>query len=334
MTRLSRLAPYPLPYGLPPGYPRHTPTDEQTAEAMWSLAREHAWQDLGWPELVEALIALGRTDIPLSRLVEGHVDALRILIEAGMPAVPDSLYAVWASRSHATGIAARPEASGWTLSGTLRFASGIEVVDRALLPVWLDADTHLLLDVDVRKWPADRTAWKTTAMSVSRSHTVVLSDVIAPADAQVGEPGFYLGRSGFFPGGIGVAAVWAGGAARLADLVEQFTAAAPPSPARSIRLGRVRTELAAARAVLSTAAVVLGSEQSGKTGSGELRLLATETRAAVAAGVRRLIEQVRNVAGPAGIAYAADLTHAIDDLDLYVRQQNADADFQYLGAVR
>ncbi|MEO7130745.1 MAG: hypothetical protein ABIZ07_05160 [Dermatophilaceae bacterium] len=303
----------------------------QTAEAMWSLALAQPWPDLDWPELIEALISLGRTDIPLSRLVEGHIDALRILKEADHPAVPDSLYAVWASRSHATGISARPTEAGWRLSGILRFASGVGVVDRALVPVWLDADTHLLLDLDVGCWPADESAWQTSAMAVSRSHTVTLDDLPAPGSSRIGDSGFYLNRPGFFVGGIGVAAVWAGGAARLADLLEDVTDGAPPAASRSVRLGQVRTELSTAHAVLSRAASVLIGQSGSRLDADGLRTLATETRAAVAAAVHRVLELARTVAGPAGLAYAAELTHAVDDLNLYVRQQNADADFTYLG---
>jgi len=349
---LSSLAAYPAPLPLPPGYERHQPSAEQTARAMRALAGTHPWARLGWPELIEALVALGRTDIPLGRLVEGHVDAIRILAQAQRAPIADARYAVWASQSQATGIAARAARGGWRLDGTLRFASGVGVVDRALVSVLVDSSERLLLDLDVGDWSADESAWQTTAMAVSRSHTIVLTDVCADASAQVGPAGFYLGRPGFFPGGAGVAAVWAGGAARLADLVHDYVAVGPPSPVRSRRLGQVRTELAAMHAVLVAAGPVLGTadatgpagcgagrgssagEPAGRAGEdrpGDLRAVSTEVRAGVAAAVRRVVELVRDLAGPAGRAYAQDLTHAIDDLDLYVRQQNPDTDSEYLG---
>ena len=46
--------------------------------------------------------------------------------------------------------------TGWRLDGELRFASGIDVVDRALLPGWVDADTHLLFDVPADAVEPDR----------------------------------------------------------------------------------------------------------------------------------------------------------------------------------
>ena len=85
----------------------------------------------------QLLSALGRTDLVLARLLEGHLDALAILAEAGRPAVPGALYGVWASASGGTGLSlSAPSdegASGAVLSGTMRFCSGAELVDRALV---------------------------------------------------------------------------------------------------------------------------------------------------------------------------------------------------------
>lgn len=328
---LSGLLPYPPSLPLPEGLDRHDPTPRQSAEAMHLLAGSLPWPRLGWPELLEALVSLGRTDIPLGRLVEGHVDALRILRQGGRAPEGDSLYGVWASRSHATGVRARVAPGGWRLDGQLRFASGAGVIDRALVPVWVTPEEHLLLDLPAADWPVDASAWRTTAMAASRSHTIHLEDRWAPSSALVGPPCFYLERPGFFPGGVGVAAVWAGGAARLADLLLDHLAAGKPSPSRARRWGEVRTELAVVHALLASAALRL--EGAGEDDRPLLRVVATETRAGVAAAVRRVVGQARVLAGAAGLAYAADLTHAIDDLDLYIAQQNPDTDAEFLGAL-
>lgn len=64
---------------------------------------------------------------------------------------------------------------------------------------------------------------------------------------------------------------------------------------------------------------------------GPWQSLATETRAAAAAAVTRILAEARAVAGPAGLAHAEDFSRAHHDLDLYVLQQNADADAAWLG---
>jgi hypothetical protein len=176
------------------------------------------WRPMSWTGLVEGLLRVGVTDIPLGRLVEGHVDALRILDQARAEPHAGARYGVWASRSAGTGIAARVEGATLRLNGTIRFASGAGVIDRALVPVWSDPETHLLVDLAVDDLPVDRSHWTTAAMRVSQSHTVTVADLVVDATDVVGEPSFYLGRPGFLPGGVGVAAVWAGGLTRVLDV--------------------------------------------------------------------------------------------------------------------
>ena len=330
-TTLTTTVPLPAPLDLPDGHPRDDADPTVLAEAVRHLAAQRDWTALAWPELVVALEALGRTDVPLSRLTEGHVDALRIHAEAGTTPSAGCLYGVWASRSRGTGIRASRTDGGWRLEGTLRFASGAGLLDRALVPVWLDDETSMLVDLPVRDWPVDDSAWQTSAMRLSHSHTIPLDhDVTGDDVVQVGEEGFYLGRPGFFPGGVGVAAVWVGGAARVADLVRHHVGERPPSPPLQLRLGHLRTDLVAAASAVAAAAARLDT---GDVPAPALQALATETRAVVGAAVRRLLDQARAVAGPAGLAYDGPLTHAIDDLDLYVRQQSTDGDALFLGGL-
>lgn len=322
---LTTLAPYPLPLATLPSAQEPDRLEAERQRALRRLA-DRPWTTLGWTSLLDELQALGRTDIPLARLVEGHVDAMRILAElAGRP-VPSAVYGVWASRSHATGL----RLEGDRIVGTLRFASGVGLVDRALVPVWIDDRHHQLFDVDVYSWQGDESSWRTRAMAASRSLTVEV-DEPRPTVA-VGAVDAYLQRPGFFPGGIGVAAVWAGGAARVADLTLAYGEGAPESPARTARWGRVRLELACAAGLLDAAGRALSLGRAlGEDGRG--LDLATEVRAGVARSVRAVVEECRALAGPAGLAYDADLTQAIDDLALYVAQENADSSQRHLGGL-
>ena len=46
-----------------------------------------------------------------------------------------------------------------------------------------------------------------------------------------------------------------------------------------------------------------------------------------------MLEECRVLAGPAGMVFDGDLAQALADLDLYVAQQNRDADQGYLGGL-
>lgn len=333
-TGPSSLSPVPAPWTVPPGYRRHQPGPD-VGRGMDHLVERLDWPALSWSELVEGLLAVGLADIPLGRLVEGHVDALRILGQANVRPRPRARYGVWASRSAGTGVTAVAADDRLRLDGTIRFASGAGVIDRALVPVWLDQDTHLLVDLSVDGLPVDRSHWHTAAMQVSQTHTVLVDDVLVPTADVVGEPNFYLGRPGFLPGGVGVAAVWAGGLARTLDVTVAMVTGRPVTPAQDARLGRSKLHLVAALTAVRTAGQRLdelwpqADQPSTRSLIGDL---CAEARGVVAQAVVAALGELRLLAGPAGLAFDPDLGHALDDLGLYVAQLNGDAEATRLGA--
>ena len=334
-SALSSLSPIPVPWTLPHGYPRHCPGPADLQYAIEHLADRLVWPSLSWSLLMEGLLRVGLADIPLGRLVEGHVDALRILGQAGVEPRPRARYGVWASRSAGTGVAASTEGDKLRLDGTIKFASGAGVIDRALVPVWLDPDTHLLIDLAVDGLPVDRRHWHTSAMQVSQTHTVLVEEVLVSTGDVVGEPNFYLRRPGFLPGGVGVAAVWTGGLIRVLDLTVAMLTGRPVTPAQDARLGRARLHLVAALSTVRTAGQRLDELWPAALGHGstpEVAEICAEARAVVAQAVVAALAEVRTLAGPAGLAFDPDLGHALDDLGLYVAQLDGDAESTRLGA--
>ena len=334
---LSVLAPVPAPRLPSNGYPRHQPTDDQLRAAVRATTAGTDWRRLRWSALVDELLRIGRADIPLARLAEGHIDALRICDQAGAQVTSEAIYGVWASKSGATGARASSVDGGYVIDGTIRFASGAGLLDRALVPVVDDHDQHLLLDLSVCRLSVDTSAWQTSAMTVSRTHTVEISGLEIGSSAVVGPPNFYLDRPGFFPGGVGVAAVWTGGLARVCDLVLRWLDARR-TPLLEARLGRLRLQLATAASAVSQAGRELDqllSSDGHPTGEllphDRLQQLAGEARAIVGDAVRAGLEHARLLGGPAGLAFDVDLTRAIDDLGLYVLQQSSDSDAAFLG---
>lgn len=291
------------------------------------------WASLAWPELLEQLARLGAVDSPSGRVAEGHVDAVRILAQAGRVPVPGALYGVWASRSRGTGPAAAPEGDGWRVAGTLRFASGVGALDRSLVTAVDPDGRHLLLDLQVGTWAGDEDSWGTSAMAGSRSLTVEVDELV-PASAVVGTPGWYLQRPGFLPGGVGVAAVWWGATTHLVALARRAGERAPATPERAMRWGSIRARLTAAGATLTEAGRVLeellptGSRERwdavGEDARARLAGLSAETRAVVGDAARQVLVDVRELAGAAGMAYESELVGAWEDLALYVAQHPSD----------
>lgn len=266
-------------------------------------------------ETVAALSEVSRTDLCLARLVEGHVDAHRIIAEAG--ATPaDGIYGVWASRSAGTGARAVREERGWRLAGQVRFASGIDVIDRVLLPGWVDDRTHLLFDIPADAVHPDRSTWHTAAMDASRSFTVMVDST---AGEPIGEESFYLERPGFVVGGLGVAAVWAGGARSVTDLVATGLRAFNPSPHQLRRLGRM--DQAAWQASLLVEHV---AERLDTLDRGDVERNVAAARAGVVDACETVLDEAAKIVGPGGLAGTARLARTLADLQLYIRQHSPD----------
>ncbi len=340
----SALTPVPLPLETPDleGLDRRSVEPEVVRAAVACLVEGSDWAALGWSALLVELARRGATDVAWARPAEGHVDALRILAQAGRAPQP-GLYAVWASRSQGTGPAAHLVKDGWRVSGTLRFASGIGVVDRALLTAVDEQGEHLLLDVDVSDWVGDPASWRTDAMAPSRSWTVEV-DAVVPASGLVGAPGWYLRRPAFAAGGVGVAAVWWGATARAVRVLEAACSGAPVVPERSLRWGHVRTELTTMGSVLAVAGQRLGEllplqqvsawDEVGDAERQRVVEISGEARAVVATSALRVVDHLRALAGPAVMALDPDAAHAVADLEMYLAQHPVDRGAVGLGQHR
>jgi Acyl-CoA dehydrogenase, C-terminal domain len=277
-----------------------------------------------FPELAQTLTEIGRVDLCLARLVEGHADATRILDQAGA-APREGVYGVWASRSAGTGVGAAREQDRWRLRGESRFSSGIDIIDRALVPAWVDDQTHLLFDLAVAVVDPDRSTWHTTAMDASRSFTVRVDSLADDADV-VGPSGFYLARRGFPVGGLGVAAVWAGGARSVLEQVTSGLRRFRPTAHQVRRLGVMEQAVWAARvAVDSTADRLPGLADD------ELVRETSSARTAVVLACEQVVDEATRIVGPAGLSGEARLARTLADLTIYVRQHHLDLTLESLG---
>jgi hypothetical protein len=284
----------------------------------------------------QRLAALGRRDLVVARLTEGHVDAVRILAEAGRRPEPGAVYGVWASGSERTGLTAVPasgapgksgEEPGRRVTGGMRFCSGAPWIDRALVTAKTPEGELLLLDLDVRTpgWRAKPDSWPAVGMDLSESLDVDV-DVVAPAAALVGPAGFYLDRRGFSFGGVGVAAVWLGGAAGVLDAITGGLRRGSPDPHQLAHLGAMTAAVRAADAVLTGIA-----GRAGELTLDELPEIALLARAVVDAAVGTVLTRGPRVSGPTPLCRDGDFGHRVADLQVYVRQQHAERDLAALG---
>ena len=144
----------------------------------------------------------------------------------------------------------------------------------------------------------------------------------------VGAPGWYLDRPGFAWGGMGVAAVWYGGAVGVARRVRSGLASRTPDQVGLLHLGALDTALHSARLALAHAASRIDTGEASGATSWRLCL---QVRQVVADSVESVLRTADHALGPAPLALEEEHARRVSDLRMYVRQHHAERDTAALG---
>ncbi len=308
-----------------------------TSEAETDLRAMLAVGDLDLPDpgcgrsadRLLALFEIARAHpVSVARLAEAHTDAVSILHEAGRRPRPDSLYGVWASAG-CDDVHVRDTARGAQfLDGVKPFASGIGIVDRALVTVTGSAcGARLLYDVglDAASVRATTDDWASAALHDSSTGAVEFVDHgVEPTDA-VGGPDWYLDRVGFWHGACAPAACWAGAAAGLLGAAEERI---DDDPHRRAHLGALRASVWAMQALLATA----GREIDRCPDDAEAaQARAQSLRHTVERLATDLLDRFGRALGPRPFTTDAAVSQRWADTHLYLRQHHGERDLAELG---
>ncbi|GAA5144000.1 acyl-CoA dehydrogenase [Nocardioides marinquilinus] len=274
--------------------------------------------------LWEVLATLGAADLQAARVVEPHLDALAVLAEHGpWPRPPDgSTWGVFA----AEGPGVRVEASDGVLRGTKPWCSLADRLSHALVTGWV-GEARQLFAVDLRHPTAGAAPGEWAAHGLPGVRSTGVSFDATPA-TPVGDPGWYLRRDGFAWGGMGVAAVWFGGAVGLARRLRQQADRRPPDDVALLHLGAVDVALHGAGRVLAAAA---DDVDAGRAAGAAGAVLAQRVRGVVARAAEEVLARVGHALGPGPLAAEADHAARVADLTLYLRQHHAERDDVALG---
>ncbi|QCW52354.1 acyl-CoA dehydrogenase [Nocardioides dongxiaopingii] len=274
------------------------------------------------------MATVAATDLQAARALEPHLDAVAILDELDGRDVPaGTSWGVFAAEGPGVRLEAHETADGWVLDGTKPWCSLAGRLSHALVTAWLDDDARGLFAVDLRA-PGVTTGGGTW---VARGLPEVVSTPIHLAGVRaepVGGRGWYLDRHGFAWGGIGVAAVWYGGAVGVARRLLRQAAERELDQVGRAHLGAVDRTLHAARAVLAEAA---DDVDAGRADGPAGAVLALRVRAVVVDAVESVLRHCDHALGPGPLVGEPAHAAAVADLHLYVRQHHAERDDAALG---
>jgi alkylation response protein AidB-like acyl-CoA dehydrogenase len=183
--------------------------------------------------LLRVLRHIGRGNLAVGRVYEGHVNALQLLQRFGRPeqiagwaadAVAGHLFGVWNTEAH-DGVKLQPLPDGrYRLQGSKTFASGAGHVTRPLLTAALPDGgwQMLILPADTQPPTLDTSFWRPLGMRASASFRADFTGLeIRPQDL-LGAPGSYYQQPAFSGGAIRFAAVQLGGAEAVFDETRHF----------------------------------------------------------------------------------------------------------------
>ena len=277
------------------------------------------------------LATVAARDLVAARMLEPHLDALAILAEAGVETNAlfgeDSTWAVWAAEGPGMRLRASRNGEHWSLEGVKPWCSLAGEVSRGLVTAWVDERTRQLFAVDAQHpgFSADASDWRPLGLAEVSTATVTMRDVAAQP---VRDPGWYLTRPGFAWGGIGVAAIWFGGAVAVANRMAQESSRREPDDIALFHLGEIDAKLTAARAVLAQAAEDIDS---GRASGANSALLAARVRHVVAGVAEEVLMRAGHGLGPGPLSRESEHTQRVADLSLYLRQHHAERDAVALG---
>lgn len=296
------------------GWAHHPPRDPQSADEYLTL--------------LTRLYETGRRDLPLGRLLEGHVDAVQIVQRYGSAGQVERLRRVLGDGA-TLGVwnAALPgeplQLVGDRLNGGKSYASGAGVLTHALVTADSDGGTQLLLLDLARTVPAiDRDWWRVTGMQRSETHQVRWDDAIVLAEDRIGAPDLYA-REPFFNGGaLRFVAVHAGGVAGLCDRTRDHLVATgrAEDPFQAARLAELFWLADGAAAIVRRAAMHWFEEEE----EGRLARVAA-ARLAVADAAGRSMAIAQEAVGLPSQFLTHPLSTMLTDLAVYLRQPAPDA---------
>ncbi len=269
---------------------------------------------------------IGRASMPLGRLYEGHLNALRLILLYATPVQAETaaadaraghLFAVWIAEN-----SGRPvRIDNGALVGAKSFASGAGAVTRALVTAQDERGERMVLAAFPRASARIGARPDLHGMRGAATASVDLTGLPAPAEALIGGAGDYMRQPEITLGSWRPLAVLSGGASALVDALRSDLAGRDRAahPDQRARLAACLVAEETARLWIHRAAD-LAETRADADAAGYVQL----ARAAVDAACTSAIQLAQRSAGLAAFARPHPIERLCRDLATYLRQPALD----------
>ena len=288
--------------------------------------------------LLRLLAEVGRGDLPVGRIYEGHVNALALIERHGTPAQrrhfgraaeDGRIFGIW--NTDKPGDPLRLEAG--SLVGAKNFASGVDGLSHAIVTV-SEPEGRLMIVVPLGGLPVDRSWWQPMGMRASGSHIVDFTGLEVEPDWILGRPDAYVEAPWFSAGAIRFVAVQVGGMHAVLDVAVEHLrrTGRATAPHQAMRVARMGAAVESGYGWLDRAAGEWRAVASGEADAAALVATVNAARGAVEAAALAVLEDAERGVGAAGMIAPHPLERLVRDLRTYLRQPNPDGAMESLGS--
>lgn len=288
-----------------------------------------------WSLLLHLLRLMGRGNLSVGRIFEGHVNALQLLLQYGSAAQIAAaeadvkrgcLYGVWNTEAPGDGLSLLPLGGDqYRLMGAKTFASGASLLQRVFANAARpDGGWQMcLVPLDRASVERDVDSWQPIGMRATESIRVDFTGVEIGAEALIGKPGDYLREPWFSGGAIRFAAVQLGGIEAVAETTRQFLRelGRGGDPYQAARAGETAALLETGRLWLEGAAEQ--AEQAETHPEAFVHYVGLLRRTIERIGLEVMEHAVRS-AGARALLRPLPLERQLRDLTMYLRQPAPD----------
>ena len=281
--------------------------------------------------LAEVLATIGQGSLPLGRLYEGHVNAVKLVRLYGssdnlallkIEADDGFLTGVWMAEDGRS-LFLKGEGPKRRLEGCKILASGAGHIRRALVAAKASEGSLLMLPLVPGLDRADLSGWTPAGMKASATGTVDFTDAAITSREIVGRPGDYM-RPPYFRGGAWrVMAVQLGG---LFALLESYRDQITGSGRDGDRMQRARFAEAVAAAETARLWVREAARlaESPEADPAEIDAYVDLMRGTFERAALLVVEQAQKSLGLKAFMHPNPIERIVRDLTTYLRQPNLD----------
>jgi alkylation response protein AidB-like acyl-CoA dehydrogenase len=290
--------------------------------------------------LLTILKNIGRGNLVLGRVLEGHINAQILINQFGSKkqkkvfakdAFDGKLFGVWNTQAeHGTQLSKKGKGI-YHLSGTKTFTTGTDYVKRPIVTAAMKDGSWQMCVVPLDEVEAkiDSSWWQPMGMKASRSFKMTFMQSRISKDNLLGSSGDYYQQPGFSGGAVRFAAVQLGAAEQLMDETKKYLVALnrTQDPFQKMRLGQMAIAVESGNQWLYTAAQRMDQYmiKPTKNNSENLIVYINMLRTAIEQICTEVMILCQKCVGARGLNAPYHFERIIRDLSTYLRQPAPDA---------